>query len=440
MKPIQTDEFINEFLNYPAYDNIRKIGSVIDGLKNSSRKVIYYCLKHNIPKPVKTAQFKAEVENKTCYLHGDITGVVETLAKDYCGANNINLLEPHGNFGTRQVPQSSASRYTFTKPSDALYQLFDKDDLAILTRQYFEGDEIEPVYLMPILPLILINGSEGISSGFAQKIFNRDPVKIKEAIKKKLSNKRGFVYNEPPWYRGFNGEIEPGSESNKWIIKGVAVQENTTQVTITELPVGYSLQQYIKVLDKLEEQGVIRSYKDLSEDDFKFEVKFTRDRLSQCETNDDLLQTLKLVSNVSENYTCQDEHNRVTVFESTDQIIDHFIKVRLEFLAKKIQHKLDIFKDKLNLLTERKRFIQMVIDDKIVINKRTKVNIITQLIKYDFGEIDGSYDYLLNMNLLSLSEDRINKLESEIREIEQHVTYYAESTPDSLYLDELKTL
>ena len=65
MKPIQTDEFITEFLNYPSYDNIRKIGSVVDGLKNSSRKVIYYCLKYNTPKPVKTAQFKAEVENKT---------------------------------------------------------------------------------------------------------------------------------------------------------------------------------------------------------------------------------------------------------------------------------------------------------------------------------------------------------------------------------------
>lgn len=438
MKTVSAEHFIGEFKDYPAYDNVRKIASVVDGLKNSSRKVIYYCLKNNIPKPIKTSQFKAQVEQDTQYLHGDITGVVETLAKDYCGANNINLLEPHGNFGTRLVKQASAPRYTFTKPSPALYEIFDKEDLEILTKQYFEGDEIEPVYLMPSIPMLLVNGAEGISTGFAQRIYARDPKKLKQSIIKKL-NGVNHTYKESPWYRGFSGDICETDQPNKYIIKGKCKVINSTTVEITEVPFTYDLQQYVKVLDKLEDDGVIRSYQDHSEDDFRFTVKFSRSDLSDI-TEDQLLTKLKLTKQISENYTVQNENNRIMTFDNVDQIVDYFIDVRLKFLEKKLAYKADKINQQLTVLKERKRFIEYVIDDKLVLAKQTKQSIIDQLVKHKFEMVDESYDYLLTMNFMSLTKERMDKLQKDIDEFESKLAYYESSTPTSLYIDELKQL
>lgn len=436
-KEISSQEFIDTFRDYPAYDNIRKIASVVDGLKNSSRKVVYYCLKHNIPNPVKTSQIKSQIENETEYLHGDITGVVETLAKNYVGTNNINLLEPHGNFGTQLVKETSASRYTFTKPSKALYELFDKEDLKILDRQWFEGNEIEPVYLMPMLPLILVNGSEGISSGFAQKILNRDPVQLKKSLEKKLSGVN-HKYKAKPFYNGFKGTIEAGAQEGQWLIKGTIKKINSTSIRITSVPFTYDLQSYIKVLDKLEDTGKIKSFEDHSELEFDFIVKFTRDQLSSYETDDDLLKDLKLIKAVTENYTVENEKNRVMTFDNVDQILDYFINVRLEFLQKKIQYKLDTIDHQLNVLRAKWCFIQAIIDGEFTLNNRKKKDIENILDGYDvIIRVDNSYDYLLNMNLYTLTEERIQKLDKEISAIEKTRKYYANITPSQLYLDEL---
>lgn len=436
-RTVKAEEFIEDFKSYPAYDNIRKIASVVDGLKNSSRKVIYYCLKHNVPKPVKTSQIKSQIENATDYLHGDITGVVETLAKNYTGTNNINLLEPHGNFGTSMVKQASASRYTFTKPSDDLYDLFDKNDLKILDRQWFEGNEIEPVYLMPKLPLLLINGSEGISSGYAQKILSRNPTNIKTAIIKKL--KGNHRYNAKPWFRGFRGTVEAGDKHGQWIIKGKVERLNTTTLHISAVPFTYDLAGYLKVLDKLEDDGVIKGYDDNSELEFDFTVKMTRDKLASYKTDDDLMKALKLVKPVTENYTVQNEKNRVTEFDNVDQILDYFIDVRKQFLDKKIGYMLDKIGSELETLQSKRTFIQEVVDGTIVINNRKKKDIEKDLEGYTtIIKIDDSYDYLLNMNLMSMTHERIKKLDQEIKEKKKSYDYYDTIDPTGLYLDELE--
>lgn len=433
---VSSKDFIEQFRDYPAYDNIRKIASVVDGLKNSSRKVIYYCLKHNIPKPIKTSQIKSQIENETQYLHGDITGVVETLAKNYTGTNNINLLEPHGNFGTSMVKETSAARYTFTKPAPELYDLFDKTDLEILDRQWFEGDEIEPVYLMPKLPLLLINGSEGISSGYAQKILNRNPDELKDAIIKKLKGE--FVYNGTPWFRGYQGVIEAGENVGQWHIKGVIEKLNTTTVYIKAVPYTYDLAGYLKVLDKLEDDGVIRGYEDNSELEFDFIVKFTRDKLASYNSDDEILRDLKLIKTITENYTVQNEVNRVTEFDNVDQILDYFIKIRTEFLEKKIAYKKKLILSELDLLRWKRLFIQLVIDGKLEISNRKKKEIEAELqLIPEIKTVEDSYDYLLSMNLLSLTEERIKKLDKEIKEKEKTFKYYDKITPTKLYLDEL---
>jgi DNA topoisomerase-2 len=438
-KRVSAEDFVESFKSYPSYDNIRKIASVVDGLKNSSRKVVYYCLMNNIPKPVKTAQIKSQIENATQYLHGCIAGVVENLAKDYTGANNINLMEPHGNFGTSMVKSSSAIRYTFTKPATDLYELFDKTDLAILDRQWFEGDEIEPVYLMPKIPMLLVNGSEGISSGYAQKILSRNPAEIKKSVIKKL--KGNHVYNQKPWFRGFVGEVEAGENPGQWVIKGIIEKLNTTQVHIKVVPFTYDLAGYLKILDKLEDDGIIRGYEDNSELEFDFVVKFTRENLSSYKTDEDILKALKLTRTITENYTVQNEVNRVVEFDNVNDIMDYFIKIKTEFLQRKIEYKIKLILEELDLVNWKRNFIQKVINGNLIINNRKKKDIENDLhIDQSIGQCDNSYDYLLNMSLMTMTKERITKLDQDIKAKQKEFDYYNEITPENLYLDELKNI
>ena len=91
-------------------------------------------------------------------------------------------MQKSGNFGTRSVQEASAPRYIFANGSKEFFELFKYEDDNILESQKFEGNKIEPKFYVPTLPMILINGSEGVSSGFAQKILPRNPENIKKYL------------------------------------------------------------------------------------------------------------------------------------------------------------------------------------------------------------------------------------------------------------------
>ena len=182
--PETIDNFFNtRLVNYASYDNLRKIASCIDGLKNASRKVMYTVLEKNIKDNVKVLQLankSAEfadylhgdlsgvcitlLANKSAefadYLHGDLSGVCITLGQDFSGTNNVPLLKKSGNFGTRSIHEASAPRYIFAKGSELFFKIYSKEDNDILDVQYFEGSKIEPRFYVPALPMLLINGLE----------------------------------------------------------------------------------------------------------------------------------------------------------------------------------------------------------------------------------------------------------------------------------------
>ena len=177
-----TEFFNTDYVNYSSYDNLRKIASLLDGQKNAARKILYTILAKNIKEKIKVSQLGSKVAEFAEYLHGNMDNVIVNLAQDYTGTNNLPLLQKKGNFGTRFAQEASASRYIFTYGSDNLFKLFNKDDIEILTKQYFEGQEIEPMFYVPNLPILVINGSEDVSSGFAQKILPRSVNDVKRNL------------------------------------------------------------------------------------------------------------------------------------------------------------------------------------------------------------------------------------------------------------------
>ena len=435
-------QFLSEDLSdYASYSTLRMLGNMIDGQKNSTRKTLFTVLDKNINKEIKVSQLASKIAEHSEYLHGEVSlqGVVVNAAQDFTGTNNINLLTPEGNFGTRFTPEASAPRYIYTHGNDNLWRLFNKNDTPILIHQEFEGHKIEPMFYVPTLPMILVNGSEGIASGFAQKILPRDPKKIMNYIKDKLNDSlRANRHNSlHPYYKGFKGNIISLGD-NQYEITGIINKLTGTKIEISEIPIGYSLKGYIKVLDKLEDEGFIVSYQDLSEDDnFKFIVNIKRDILSSY-TDDKLLDKLKLIKRVTENLTAINEENKVQVFDSVKDIIDQYYDVKIEYLQKRKDYLIKKLSDEIRVNISKYLFIKAITDNELIINKRKKEDIVKDLNGYPkIIQVDDSYDYLLNMNLMSLTKERMDKLMQQIKDLKAELDLIKSQSPEQMWLSDL---
>lgn len=433
-----TEFFNTDYVNFSSYDNIRKICSLVDGQKNSSRKILHTILEKNIKEKIKVSQLGSKVAEFAAYLHGNLDGVIVNLAQDFPGSNNIPLLQKKGNFGTRFAQEASASRYIYAYGTPEFFKLFNKDDTPILKHQTFEGAQIEPMFFVPALPIVLINGSEGVSSGFAQKILPRDPKEICDYLVKALKNPKTKVPVFKPFFNGFTGTVEQGDNPAQWLIKGVLKRLGINKVQITEVPIGYDLRGYLSVLDDLEDKGVIQGYKDKSEDDkFLFEVQVPSKSLKEWD-DEELLNNLKLIKKVTENYTVLDENNKIGVCESVEEILMKYITVKLECTDKRKEHIKAKLEEEIRFDYSKYIFIKMIVDGTLKIAKRKKDDIVKNLKEVEhIIPRDDSYDYLFNLNLLNLTEERMQKLEEDIKLSKTKLDILIKKSAQDLWGEEL---
>lgn len=432
--------FKEEYVDQASYDNLRKIASVVDGQKNASRKVITTLIDKNITSEAKVSQLSSKVEEYTEYLHGSIAGVLINMAQDYTGTNNLPLVLKSGSFGTRHEPAPSAARYIFASASKTLLTYFSKQDKPNLVKQYFEGSQIEPQYYVPTLPMLLINGAEGTSSGFSQKILPRNPAEIKKLILN-LSDGGNRRPKLNPYYDGFTGDIIQGDNPLQWLIQGIVKRKNQTTVEITEIPVGYSLKDYLKILDKLEDDKFIKSYVDKSENDkFHFLVSFTAKDLKAL-TDNELLKKLKLIKTVTENYTCINEHNKIELFDSVIAMAKAFLRVKNEYMIKRKDSMIVQYQKDLEVANSMYLFIQMVTSDKLIINKRKRAELIKEMMALDkFYLVDGKLDYLLNLNISKLTIEEMKKLKELATKAKADLKLLKSTAPTDLLIADIEQI
>ena len=427
-----TEFFNNDYVSYAAYDNIRKIANYIDGLKSASRKVLYTFLEDNINKDIKVNRSAAKVSEKCEYLHGEssLEGVIAGMAQSFVGANNLPLLSPEGSFGTRFIPKAGASRYIYTKLQPYTRLIFRKEDEPLLEKQIFEGNVIEYKFYVPIIPMLLVNGSSGVSNGFAQKILPRKVSTIIQAIEDKLNDKD---IDLTPGIEGYKGDII--KYENGWEIRGKFERIGRTKILITEIPPQYSLKKYISILDKLEDNKVIRRYKDLSENDnFKFEI----DVSSEFVKKDDkyILEKLKLIQKEVENFSTIDENNRIKVFDNEYELFDAYFKIRYEFYKKRKNYQLKKLKSEIEYLKDKINFINAIIENKIIINKKSKEEIIKQAEKLNIKYIEEH----LKMQLWNLTQEKIDELLNIIDGKEKEYEELLNKSEKQIWLEELNEL
>jgi DNA topoisomerase-2 len=430
VKEVPICDFIHRELIHFSNDDInRSIPSVIDGMKPSQRKVQFGSILRKLFKKqdeIKVAQLSGFISEKTSYHHGEVSlqGTIVGMAQNFVGSNNINLLHPSGQFGTRLLggKDAASSRYIFTFLAEWNRLIFRAEDDPILTYLNDDGASIEPEYYVPIIPMVLVNGAQGIGTGFSTTILQYNPLQIIDNLILMMEKKS--IKEMLPWYRGFKGKIEKAE--NGYNIKGIyKVDKENSKVIITELPIGTWTTPYKEYLDKLEEDKIIKGFKaSISDESIYFEVQFTDDNLYDLIEKKKLESTLKLVTKeTTTNMHCFNKKCVINKYENIYDILHEFYVVRLDYYKKRKEHQMNELEKELNILDWKMKFITGVIEGTIVVNNQSKEKINKQLEEQEFPKLseNKSYDYLVNMPIYSLSKEKIDELQKKIDNLEDEL-------------------
>jgi DNA topoisomerase-2 len=387
---VSYEDFISkELIHFSKYDCDRSIPNLMDGLKTSLRKILFAAFKKNLTTEIKVAQFTGYVSEHACYHHGEasLNGAIVGMAQNFVGSNNINLLVPSGQFGTRlQGGNDSASeRYIFTLLNRITRSIFPAMDDNILKYLNDDGTSVEPIFYAPIIPMILINGSKGIGTGFSTDIMSYDPLQVIGYLKSKLSSE---VYNLDfvPYYEGFQGTIEKISDF-KFLIKGRYEKVAPDKIRVTELPVGYWTENFKEHLESLIEPGqdkegkkitpIVKDYDDMSKDtNIDFTITLQKGKVEELEATsadhncNGIEKLFKLyTTNTNTNMHLFDANDKLKKYEKVEEIIDDYFETRLQMYQIRKDYMINALEKELILLSNKAKYIRENLDGTIDLRK-----------------------------------------------------------------------
>ena len=461
---VNYEEFIdNEMIHFSKYDCERSIPNMVDGLKISLRKIIYSCFKRRLTTEIKVAQLSGYVSEHSAYHHGEasLNGAIVNMAQTYMGSNNINLLEPNGQFGTRMHggDDSASERYIFTQLNPLTRYLFPEADDAILSYLNDDGQLVEPEYYVPILPFVLVNGISGIGTGFSCNIQPYHPTQLIQYLRSILSGtaksaeSADSVQRFVPYFEGFQGQVEQIAEQ-KFLVRGTYERVGDDKIRITELPVGTWTMPYKAFLEELVDGKVdkdgkraLPELKDVVDSSTEvyvdFLVTFPKGKLDALESEgteqiNGVEKLLKLTTTVSTtNMHLFDADCKLHKYANVEEILDAFYPVRINAYKKRKAVQIQTMEALLVRLSNRAKYIQYVLSDKIDLRKKTSVQIDAMLQSYGFDRIEGDYKYLVKMPMDSVSQENVDKIMKEKADTEMELNALKATTLEQLWLKEL---
>lgn len=458
-REISLKKFVDsELIGFSNYSNIRQIACVVDGLKPSLRKIIFTCFNSEAAtREVKVAQLGPKTAERTNYHHGEVslTEAIVGMAQNFVGSNNIHLLKPNGQFGTRLLGGKDAAspRYIFTQLEKISLSIFNRLDEPITERLEDDGDLIEPRYYYPVVPMVLINGTSGLGTGWSTTVPSHDPSEVvsrmRQWIRYKSIERCG---NLTPWVRNFRGEIEPvsGCDGKKWRTRGIWRRESPSEIRVLELPPGVWTQDFKEFLEdhmsgnnkdsKKKKKIEISDYQNLSTDEIvDFVISFpSEEYLDSLIAKDTFEHDMRLASYLNTgNMHLFDPRGQIRKYETTLDILDEFMNVRMRKYYERKDYLLKRLKKEYDILMWKVRFITSVNDRSLSVNNRSKQQIISDLEKNNYLKIDGKYDYLLSMQIWSLTFEKIQELEREMISKKEQYETLQKKTPEDLWSDDL---
>ncbi|KAL2127456.1 hypothetical protein VTI74DRAFT_10696 [Chaetomium olivicolor] len=452
-------DFVNkELILFSMADNMRSIPSMIDGLKPGQRKVIYGAFKRNLVNDQKVAELAGYISEVAAYHHGEqsLQQTIVGLAQTYVGSNNVNCLEPSGNFGSRLSGGSDAAsaRYIHTRLSPFARRVFSKLDEPILEYQFDDGNMIEPKVYVPIIPMVLVNGADGIGTGWSTSIPNYHPIDIVENLKRRMGR---LDPNDPeekpfepmtPWFRGWKGVVEADGP-NRYKFNGIIKQDeqNPNEIHVTELPIRMWTDDFKSKLEDIlraeKTPSWIKDYREFNDHQTVHFVIEIEDKHLKAALDEGLLEKFKLTKSITTtNLVAFNTRGQIQKYENPEQIMEEYYHYRLKMYSERKTHWLGVYHADYRKLKNQYRFISEIIENKLVVSKKKKDVLVQELRDRNYeafppkddkktkstdeelGKDDGDeeeasagardYDYLLSMPIWSLTNERLEKLKNMI--------------------------
>ena len=423
----------NEMKNFALYTiESRAIPNMIDGLKPVQRFYLYSSIV-NTAKEFKKVSAVSGVVSDYGYNHGESSaaGAGQLMAAEW--NNNICLIEGRGSFGTRQVQQAGAARYVYTR----LHSNFGKyiKDIS-LAPVHEDPEHTPPAFYIPVIPLVLANGTRGIATGFATNILPRSEKDIIKACKEyltkgKISKRLNVAFPD------FKGVTEYDANADRHICYGTFERPSKTQLVITEIPYGYDREAYVKILDKLEDDDMILGYDDqCSSDGFRFEVKLKTAVANKLTKTEQINKMFKLEKSFAENLTVIDQEGRLKEYDDERDLIKDFCDYRVGILQKRIDNEISKHTEEARWLNVKAEFVKAVLEDKVVFKGKNK-NQVGDMIIANTAALESDVDRLLRLNLMTLTTDMIKELMEKIKEAKEELTFWNNTTPKDQFISDL---
>lgn len=478
-KHLSYNDFINkELILFSNSDNERSIPSLVDGLKPGQRKVMFTCFKRNDKREVKVAQLAGSVAEMSAYHHGEqaLMMTIVNLAQNFVGSNNINILQPLGQFGTRinGGKDAASPRYIFTMLSPLAKLLFPAVDSNLLKFLFDDNQKVEPEWYIPIIPMVLVNGADGIGTGWACRIPNYSPREIVNNINRMLNHQDPLPML--PSYKGFKGILHELGQ-NQYLVSGEVSVIDKNTIEITELPVRTWTQAYKESVLEPMLQGtdktpaLITDYKEYHTDTtVKFLVRMTEEKLAQAEAAG-LHKVFKLQSSLTCNSMVLFDHmGCLKRYESVNDILKEFFELRLHYYKLRKDWQLGSLGAEAAKLSNQARFVLEKIEGKISIENKSKRELIRMLVQkgyesdpvaawakaqeksleeedddgndsdssIDSGSSSGpNFNYILNMPLWCLTKEKVDELLKQRDQKKGELHDLQRKTPEDLWKEDL---
>jgi len=448
---VNNNIFITDFLDskyreYALYTlHNRAIPSLSDGLKPVQRRV-FWIAKKEAKDYIKISNLAGQCMKIHPHGNAALEGAIGNMAQDFCGANNISLLDGKGAFGCKILGSGKgigAARYVSVKLSKFAKEVVYKDFDLIEEIPNYDGEYTECKTFLPLIPLVLLNGVSGIAVGFATEIL---PFHISDIIKSQIEIlKKGKIDFDSlddvkPFYKGFKGKIIWNPLIEKFETEGVVNKEKDF-VRVIELPIGMNREAFIKVLDGLIEKEKIRDYEDYSKDEYDFRVFFRSRQLKEIE-QPELVKMFRLTASLNENLTLLDTNDKLKIYDNIFEVIEEFTKWRFKFYKKRYEKLYKDLYEENDKKEELLRFITFVVKNDYV-KKMTKLSreAIRKDLQKDFPRIND----MLSLSISVFTEDNIEDLTGQIKENKKTLIEYDDIIKDDkkqkdIYIKELKEI
>jgi DNA topoisomerase-2 len=475
--PMSFTDFVRKkLIIYHRASLVRAIPSLYDGFKESTRKAFFSIIEDAElkQKSLDLEKVMGTIKRKTGYHHGasSIYGLLINMARGYVGTNNIPLLVNAGEFGSRSKPDDNAApRYIETMPEKIAFSIFLSIDEPLLENNYDGKTKLEPKFYLPIIPMILINGGDGIGCGFSTGVPPYNPDDVVTWIECWLDLSQINEDDMPdlppmkPWFRGFKGEIELVADPSNpevytgWKSKGILEKDPDPKSKwwhIHEAPIGLWTNKLMMHIDHLmtgdplptksksktkgkKEKGevYIKDYKQYnSANSVHVTFEPTADFIPDMTVKDNfkILQTSEPLTNMY----LLDENGYPRKYASPEDILLDFCKFRLRYYEKRRAYYLYHYEQDKIKLESKIRFVKAVGVDKTLDMYHEDADLEREMMEtHKLVKIDDKFDYLLSMQIRSCTVKRVEELEKEYESIQSKLTELKTKSARDLWKDDL---